>query len=53
MGKPISVKKVAKEDITPQLVDELHEVFIKEMLRLFERTKKKHGVKKSIKLEIL
>jgi rRNA pseudouridine-1189 N-methylase Emg1 (Nep1/Mra1 family) len=43
------VKKVAKEDITQAMIDELHSRFIGEMERLFERTKVKHaGYEKAV-----
>lgn len=42
IGKPISVKKVAEDEITQEMIDALHTKFIEEMVRLFERTKMKY-----------
>jgi hypothetical protein len=51
IGKPIEVAKVIGEPSAEQ-IDELHGLFIKEMQRLFERTKAKNGCPNA-KLEIL
>ena len=53
MGRPIHVEKIAKDNITPQQIDDLHRRFIVEMKRLFERTKSKHGVPEDVHLNIL
>jgi hypothetical protein len=42
-----------KDKITDKDIDELHATFVKEMRRLFDRTKTKHGVDEKVKLEIL
>jgi len=52
MGKPISVQKVSKEEITSSHIDKLHNTFCQEMKRLFERTKARHGLDKSVELLI-
>ena len=44
---------MAKGDITEKEVDQLHQTFMNEIERLFERTKTKHGYKDSDKLTIL
>jgi len=53
IGKPIKVTKFEKGKITNKDIDALHETFMKEMIRLFDRTKAKHGVDAKTKLEIL
>jgi 2-acylglycerol O-acyltransferase 2 len=53
IGKPIEVKAVPKEKITQKEIDELHELFVKEMRRLFDRTKVKYPEHASKQLEIL
>ena len=53
IGKPIKVTKFEKDKITNKDIDALHETFMKEMIRLFDRTKAKHGVDAKTKLEIL
>jgi len=49
IGKPIKVQKT--ENPTPEQVDELHSAFIKELQRLFDRTKAGNGYPDA-KLEI-
>ena len=44
IGKPIPVQKLSPEQITPEAIDALHTEFLKEMNRLFERTKRQYGV---------
>lgn len=53
MGRPIQVEKIAKENITQQNIDDLHQQFVAEMERFFERTKKKYGVPADVKLSII
>lgn len=53
IGKPIKVEKKEYDKITDKDVDALHAAFVKEMTRLFERTKARHGVDKGTQLEIL
>lgn len=42
-----------KDKITDKDIDALHETFVKEMRRLFERTKQRHGVDAKTELQIL
>lgn len=51
IGKPISVGPAATE-ITPQQIEALHETFVKEMQRLFDRTKVKYPEYAEAKLEV-
>jgi len=53
VGKPIPVKKMDKDAITDKDIDALHAKFVSEMRRLFERTKKQHGVDAKTELQIL
>lgn len=53
IGKPIPVKQMPVDKITDKDIDALHNTFVKEMERLFERTKAKHGVDAKTKLQIL
>lgn len=43
IGAPIPVEKKAASDITQEDIDKLHEKFINEMIRLFNRTKESNG----------
>ena len=52
MGRPIQVKRIEREAITQERIDQVHAQFMQEMERLFERTKKKHGVAPSTRLQI-
>lgn len=52
IGAPIAVKKLQNADISNDDVDKLHELFMKEMSRLFDRTKHKYDVGTDVKLEI-
>ena len=56
MGSPIAVEKLSKDEIAEGRVDErvdkLHEKFVAEMIRLFERTKLRHGCTQADSLEI-
>ena len=52
LGKPIEIKKLDKDAITAKDVDDLHDKFVLEMTRLFERTKHKYGVPKDVTLQI-
>jgi len=47
------VKKIEKDKITDKDIDALHATFVSEMRRLFERTKKQHGVDAKTELQIL
>lgn len=47
------MEKKEYDQITDKDVDALHAAFVKEMTRLFDRTKERHGVDKSTPLEIL
>lgn len=42
-----------KDSITDKDIDALHAKFVSEMRRLFERTKKQHGVDAKTELQIL
>ena len=53
IGRPIPVEKIAKDKITQQNIDDLHQLFMLEMERLFERTKSKYGVPEDVKLTII
>jgi 2-acylglycerol O-acyltransferase 2 len=44
IGAPIEVKMKEKSEITPEDIDKLHEKFINETKRLFDRTKAAHGM---------
>ena len=52
IGKPIQVTKISKDAITQQDIDKLHELFINEVKRLFNRTKSIHGLSNDIELNI-
>jgi 1-acyl-sn-glycerol-3-phosphate acyltransferase len=52
LGAPITVAKKAKEDITNDDIDALHAAFMKEELRLFDRTKMKYKGQEDAVLEI-
>lgn len=43
-GKPIEVPKLDANDITSDVVDKYHSIFVKELIELFERHKKKEGL---------
>jgi hypothetical protein len=53
VGKPIKVQKMDYDKITEKDIDAVHDTFVKEMSRLFERTKAKHGVGEKTTLQIL
>lgn len=53
MGAPIVVKKKNIDEITSADVEALHDKFVIEMVRLFERTKGKYGWDESCHLEVL
>eukprot|EP00602_Paraphysomonas_sp_CaronLab_P004684 CAMPEP_0185018216 /NCGR_PEP_ID=MMETSP1103-20130426/1012_1 /TAXON_ID=36769 /ORGANISM="Paraphysomonas bandaiensis, Strain Caron Lab Isolate" /LENGTH=202 /DNA_ID=CAMNT_0027547947 /DNA_START=142 /DNA_END=750 /DNA_ORIENTATION=- len=45
IGEPIAVEKKAVEDISSADIDALHSKFIEGMVKLFDKTKAKHGCK--------
>lgn len=53
MGRPIEVPRMERADIQQCHIDELHDRFVQEMVRLFERTKAAHGVPAEQTLEVL
>jgi hypothetical protein len=53
VGNPIKVQKMDYDKITEKDIDAVHDTFVKEMSRLFERTKAKHGVGEKTTLQIL
>lgn len=53
IGKPIEVKKISnKDDITQEMIDELHAKFTTEMIRLFNSSKIKYEEHKNKELII-
>lgn len=53
-GKPLVVSKhVSTEEISQEQIDEIHAEFVKEMKRLFDRTKTKYPQYQDSQLEIL
>lgn len=53
VGKPITVDKKAKHEITTEDIESLHDTFCKEIQRLFESKKGKYGVAADVKLRIV
>lgn len=51
VGKPIQVEKV--ENPTTQQVDELHQKYIDELIKLFDEHKENYGVAASEKLTVI
>ena len=45
MGKPIYLDNNMKDKSIEEQINSLHTKFIKEIIRLFERTKSRHGLK--------
>lgn len=52
MGKPMKVEKIDVEAITSDEIDTLHNQFIQELQRLYNRTKIKYPEYSSSELEI-
>jgi hypothetical protein len=52
IGAPVRVDKKPLADITNEDIDRVHNEFMNAMIRLFDRTKHKHGVEKDAKLDI-